>query len=371
MGGIVELPFGLATSPGVLPVGASRAVGNGADQPGADQPDTEHLGAEQLTTQGAVDLALDLQPAFPSVPSSGVVDRSLLAQAIAGLHGVQVVPPGLLELTAGGELAVDGAVDAHGPQFSLLDGFLDGLAEHRRTHGAAWLGVRAGVLGPVSLTLALRAAGMDVEAAMEYAAALVPVRATAVLDRLRVAVGDGVIAVVMHEPGLIGAMHPTFPLAPSQVLSLLAPVVTALDGRSGAGPLLIGAHVPGRTDWETVIGSGVSLVSAPADAGLLGWAEPLARFFSDGGRIAWGAVPVDQPLGTGEELLWRRLSALWCQLVGEGLDPLLLRSQSLTSPVDGLGHFGVSQAVRALTLVDSLSLRVRRQAIGARLSLGA
>jgi hypothetical protein len=82
-------------------------------------------------------------------------------------------------------------------------------------------------------------------------------------------------------------------------------------------------------------------------------------------------VPVDQPLGTGEELLWRRLSAVWCQLVGEGLDPLQLRSRSLTGPVDGLGHFGPSQAERALLLVDSLSVRVRRQAIGARLSLGA
>jgi hypothetical protein len=85
----------------------------------------------------------------------------------------------------------------------------------------------------------------------------------------------------------------------------------------------------------------------------------------------WGAVPVDQPLGTSEELLWRRMSAMWCELVGEGMDPLQLRSRSLVGPVDGLGHFGVSQAERVLDLVDSLALRVRRQAIGARLTLGA
>ena len=36
-----------------------------------------------------------------------------------------------------------------------------------------------------------------------------------------------------------------------------------------------------------------------------------------------------------------------------------------------LGHFGVSQAERVLSLVDSLSTRVRRQAISARLTLGA
>ena len=97
----------------------------------------------------------------------------------------------------------------------------------------------------------------------------------------------------------------------------------------------------------------------------------LADVLDRGGRIAWGAVPVDQPLGTSEELLWRRLSALWCELVGAGMDPLLLRSRSLISPVDGLGHFGHTQAERLLDLVDEISLRVRRQAIGARLSLGA
>ncbi len=353
MGGIVELPFGLATSVGVLPVGAT---------------------GEALTSAGAIDLALATQPAFPSVPSSGGVDRSMLAQAVVGLEGVQVLPPGLLRLPEGAEEAEvvhDGPVRAEGEPFGLLDEFLARLPEHRREHGDDVLGVRVGVLGPVSLALALRAAGVDVERAVELSASIVPARATAVLERVRAAAGDGVVAVVMHEPGLIGAMHPTFPLAPSQVLALLTPVVTGLDEAAGEHPLLIGAHVPGRTDWETIICSGVSLVSAPADAGLLGWAEPLAGFFDAGGRIAWGAVPVDQPLGTGEELLWRRLSALWCQLVGEGLDPLQLRSHSLTSPVDGLGHFGVSQAVRALALVDSLSLRVRRQAIGARLSLGA
>ena len=107
------------------------------------------------------------------------------------------------------------------------------------------------------------------------------------------------------------------------------------------------------------------------DAGAVGWAPQLADFLDRGGRIAWGAVPVDQPLGTSEELLWRRLSALWCELVGAGMDPLLLRSRSLIGPVDGLGHFGRTQAERLLDLVDEISLRVRRQAIGARLSLGA
>ena len=345
MGGIVDLPFGLATSVGALPVTAGAGDG--------------------LAPAAAVELALEAQPRFPTVPSSGGVGWSMLAQAVAGLDGVQVTPPGLLQLPDAGVVSLGGAVDVVGPEFELLERFLAEPAHDDR------LGVRVGLLGPVSLTLALRAAGLDLDTAGELAATLVPARAVALLRSVRTEVPDGVVAVVMNEPGLIGAMHPTFPLAPSQVLDLLTPVVHALDAAALGRPTLIGAHVPGRTDWETVICSGVSLISAPADQGLLGWAEVLSQFFAAGGRIAWGAVPVDQPLGTGEELLWRRLSALWCQLVGEGLDPLQLRSSSLTGPVDGLGHFGVSQAARALDLVDSLAERVRRQAIGARLSLGA
>jgi len=129
--------------------------------------------------------------------------------------------------------------------------------------------------------------------------------------------------------------------------------------------------VPGQTDWETIIASGISVVSAPAEPGLVGWAGELSGFLDRGGRVVWGAVPVDQPLGTGEELLWRRLSAVWCEFVAEGVDPLVLRSRSMIGPVDGLGHFGVTQAERVLDLVDSLATRVRRQAVGARLTLGA
>jgi hypothetical protein len=196
-------------------------------------------------------------------------------------------------------------------------------------------------------------------------------RAEALLTAVRRALPDRTVLVCLNEPGLVGGMHPTFPLSPAEVLDLLVPVVDRLDRHPRAGRLLIGAHVPGRTDWETVIASGVSVVSMPATSALVGWAGALGSFLDRGGRVAWGAVPVDQPLGTSEELLWRRLSGVWCELVGEGLDPLELRSRSLVSTVDGLGHFGLPQAGLALGLVGSISTRVGRQAVAARLSLGA
>jgi hypothetical protein len=284
---------------------------------------------------------------------------------VDGVAGVQVLPPGLLRVTGEPEPGDDTAAELAGPAFDAFHLFADSLADRPA------VGARISLLGPVTVALALRAAGVPTERAVEVARVLVARRAAAQLGALRHTMPDGVVLVCASEPGLVGAVHPTFPLAPAQVLDLLTPFVDALDQHPDAGELLIGAHVPGRTDWGTIVASGVSVVSAPVDGGLAGWAQVLGDFTDRGGRIIWGAVPVDQPLGTSEDLLWRRLSALWCELVGEGMDPLLLRSRSLVGPVDGLGHFGRSQAERVLDLVDSLSVRVRRQAIGARLTLGA
>ena len=345
MGGCPELPFGLATSVGQLP------CGNPAE---------------------AVRMALRAQPEFPTIPVLAGAESSLLAPAVAGLRGVQVVPPGLL--VVGGEFDPSAVPDA-GPVGSEFEVFEEFLATDRDPG----TGVRVAVLGPVTLALALRAAGVPTETAVDLAAELAATRAARILGAVRSSStagagggsSGGPVLVCASEPGLIGAVHPTFPLTPAQVLDLLVPFVDALDQHPLAGELMIGVHVPGRTDWQTIIASGVSVISLPADRSLVRWADALGGFLDRGGRVVWGAVPVDQPLGTGEELLWRRLSAVWCELVGEGMDPLVLRSRSLVGPVDGLGHFGLSQAERVLDLVDSLSTRVRRQAIGARLTLGA
>ena len=371
MGEQVDLPFGLATSVGALPF---ETIPDAKTAPVAGQDVGSDAALDQCVA--AVQLALTSQPAFPTAPTSGDAEWSLLSQAIAGLEGLETVAPGILTRSSNsGEITgCDQAGQLNAPAFQPLHAFLDQLGPHSERLGDRFVGSRIGILGPVTLSLAFRAAGLATEQAVASAALIVAARARAILRAYRVAMPSGSVAVVMSEPGLVGAMHPTFPLSPTQVLALLAPVVSALDQLPRSEPdqgLLIGVHVPGRTDWDTIISSGVSLISAPAESGLPGWSATLSDFLAAGGRVAWGVVPVNQPLGSREDLLWRRLSAVWCQLSSEGVDPLLLRSRSLISPEDGLGHFGVSQATLALGLVDSLSDRVRRQAIGARLSLGA
>lgn len=355
MGDDIELPFGLATSVGPLPF---DRVGD------------------------AVAFALAAHERFPTAPVLTGHRSSLLAQAVSGLAGVEVLPPGMLRVEPDHlpdpEEAAAVAGSLVGAPFDALHAFLDALAEQDRSvpsgPGSRTPAgpVRVGLTGPVTLTLALAAAGVPVVRAAAVARAVTVRRAEEVLALSRRRIPSATLVVVLSEPGLIGSMHPTFPLTRAETRSLLDPVVDALDASpAAAGRLIIGAHVPGRTDWDAVLGSGVSMVSVPTDPALAGWADTLGDFLAAGGWIAWGAVPVDQPFGRGEDRLWRRLTATWSELAAAGTDPMLLRLRAMISPADGLGHFGPSQTRQVIDLTTALSVRLRRQTISARLSLGA
>jgi hypothetical protein len=340
VGDVAELPSGLATSVGPLPV---------------EDPDD------------AAALALAVGGDLPTAPVAAPLHRSLLAQAVHGVAGIRLIAPGRVEVDPDGMPdPADPALDeVTGEPFDALHRFLvrlDPTAVHA---------VRLPVPGPVTLAVVLLGAGVEPRLAIRGAACLVSRRAVAALRTVRAAAPGLPVAVVLTEPGMVGAMHPTFPLTPSSVRALLDPVVAGLDAAAPAGELLIGVHVPGRTDWGTVIDAGVSLISAPADGGLLGWADHVGALLDAGGRVAWGAVPVDRPLGTSEQRLWRNLTEEWGDLAAAGLDPLLLRQRALVSPADGLAHFGPSQATRVLDLTAVLASRTRRQALAARIPIGA
>ena len=82
-------------------------------------------------------------------------------------------------------------------------------------------------------------------------------------------------------------------------------------------------------------------------------------------------MPTDGPVGPTVERLWRRLSALWCDLSAEGCDPVLLRANAMITPVCGLSHHGVTQAEQVMELTGRLASRLQDQATGVRLAAGA
>ncbi|MFZ4668001.1 MAG: hypothetical protein ACOYML_01790 [Microthrixaceae bacterium] len=324
----------------------------------------------------AVEFALRAHERFPTVPVLSDPAQGLLAQAVDGLTGVGVATDGTTGLVLAGEASalesVDGAAagaDVSSPVFGTLHQMLGAVAGL----APAPVALRVGVLGPVTLALALRSAGVPDPLARELAAATVTARSTAIVRAARAAAPATPMAVVLSEPGLVGCIHPTFPFGRDQVrTSMLDLVVDALDGLADDDqPVTIGLHVPGRTDWDMLISSGVSLISLPADPEAAVWSSSIGRLIAAGGSIAWGAVPVDRPLGTSTESLWKRLAACWAALSAEGIDPMELRLHSLVSTVDGLAHFDAAGAGRVVDLCTALSSRLRRQSMAARLSLGA
>lgn len=365
----MNLSTGLASSVGPLPL--------------SDPADAVGVALAGLVPLPAV-------PSGPVRPQPGTPNTSLLAQAVAGVQGAVVGPDGVLvvdpvHLAHDGDRSGFSLDDSAFAMLRLTLGHLGAAAPDAATPQPAAAArpeaLRVPLLGPVSLALALHEAGVPLVRASALAREVVVHRAVTLLEAARAALGRTTLLVVMSEPAMAGTHHPAFPLSPREIRSLLVPVVDALDaaerglraldGLPADGRLLIGVHVEGPADWANVVDSGVSLLSMPVEHATSAPAATLAGFLDEGGWIDWGVVPVDRPLGGSDELLWRRLSALWCTLVGGGVDPLLLRTRAVVSPAGGLDGFAREQVAGVLELAGAVALRVRHQAVGARLTLGA
>ncbi len=306
---------------------------------------------------------------FPTVPLTSDPAGSLLAQAATAFEGVHPVGSRQLRVNLsefGFSPDAAGRLDAGA--FDALNATLRLWPRLRRE--SCRVALRVDMAGPVTLAMALADAGLDLAASMDAARVATVYRAEATVAALRSVEPDLPLAIVLDERRLVGSMHPTFPLGVKQVRSLLDPAVDAIDVAAGTSPVLIGIHVPGRSDWRTIISSGVSLLSMPSDSAVAGYGRWVQALLDNGGWIAWGAVPVDRPLGSSAELLWRHLLATWRDLEIAGVDGALLRRRSMVSPADDLARFDVGQIAMMVELVDSLAARIGTQAPRAPASSG-
>lgn len=220
--------------------------------------------------------------------------------------------------------------------------------------------------GPVTVGLRLLGAGVSGDEASRLARDYVEEWAGVILDMAAQVLPDAPVMLFFEEPGLSNSMHPTFPMSPAAIDRLVGGVVEAIAERA-----FVGIQVSGRADWGLLVRTGIRVLGAPISARLDSAAADLQRFFDEGGFIAWGAVPVDEPLGPNSDRLWRRLSEIWAELATAGLDPLQLRERSIITPAANLHAFGASQTERVLRLTNELSQRVFHQVTGARFAVGA
>lgn len=332
----IALPQGVATSIGSLP----------------------HVDPRQAAT-----FVLERQPrlpAAPSLPNRSPLER-MVPQAAWGIGGLTVHPDGSLELDEGAldptAPLPDPGID--GEPFVALRAFLGAVAGRRSP-------IKLQLTGPLTLGVALHGAGLRPEVAFSVAGRAVRARTRAVLAAARETAPMAPLVVFVDEPALTAAMRADFPLRPDEVVDLVSGALAAIEPHA-----VTGLHCCGAADWRLVLQSGPQILSLPVGAGATDHAGALGAFLERGGWIAWGAVPTDGPVGSTPERLWRALSTEWCTLVQSGADPVLLRDQALVTPACGLAVHDPAQADQVVALTEQVARRLRTQALGLRLTVGA
>lgn len=187
--------------------------------------------------------------------------------------------------------------------------------------------------GPVTLWLALLAAGCPFDGLWDCVVDGLFERLTAHVDMIR-AMRPGVeIVAVMDEPALVV-------FAPGRSPGPV-PIEAAADAISqvfAEAPIPIGIHVCGDTDWRMVAGLEPAWLSwdlAGLGDGFLSATDAIAEIVSQGTGIMWGMVPTD-PAPIDVDRVRSRYGTAVTRLVLEGAPADALTERSLATPACGL-----------------------------------
>lgn len=310
--------------------------------------------------RAAAEVVLRCLPELPAAPQLPARDprEGMIAQWVAALPEVDVDVAGNVTLAG----ASDAAPECHfdGLSHAGLLAFLDAAAALERAPSR----VKVQLTGPLTLGVALEAAGMPTARAFRRAAELA--RAWAVELEALVASslpGAGVV-LFFDEPALVRWRGTDGPLDREAAIDVLSGALAAVD-------CVTGVHVCGAGEVVLALEAGPQVVGVEVSDALLRDTVALAHFLDGDGWIAWGAVPTDRPVGESADPHWRRLASVWCELTRRGCDPVTLRTRGLITPACGLAGYGASQAERVLGIARELAGRVHDQAVAARLTLGA
>jgi len=168
--------------------------------------------------------------------------------------------------------------------------------------------------------------------------------------------------IFFDEPYLTGFGSAYLPISRGEVMDLLTQTLTAVRQ---AGPLTLGVHCCGNTDWSLLLETPIDILSFDSYGyfdSLRLYEQALQGFLARGGRLAWGLVPT----ATGEDLedetgesLWQRFQEQVQQLSRQGTAAKEILSQSLLTPACGTASLSPEAATRVLALLAELSAKGR------------
>ncbi|MSQ27580.1 MAG: hypothetical protein EXR51_05520 [Dehalococcoidia bacterium] len=157
---------------------------------------------------------------------------------------------------------------------------------------------------------------------------------------------------LFDEPLLVEALDSPY-LGAGLAADLLTSAAVWLRG-------LKGIHCCANPPWPFLLRLPLDVISFDSyhyASTLRGNTSLLGSFLERGGVIAWGMVPAsdDELARESAPSLAARVEDVWSQLNGYGLDPALLRQQSLITPACGLAHVTEANSIRALNLTRSVA----------------
>lgn len=298
-------------------------------------------------------------PTLPSLPRRSPAE-GMLAQVVVGMDGVTVGQYGGISVVAPSTGArPSGAVDLGADAFVGCREFFGAIGDRRQRRDTAT--VKLQCVGPATLGIALMRAGMRADEALPVAQSVVSTHLRHLQSITREQLPDAEQIVVIDEPSLRAAL--TDPaIDREQVVDVVSGTLAAVGPND-----LHGLHCCGGCDWPAMFDTGAALLSVPlprraALDELVRSAGRLLEHLLLGGWIAWGVVRTDGPIPLSAERPWKNLLAAWTSLTAAGVDPDLLLSRAVLTPVCGLGTHSEIVAGRVMSILRELSVRVTERA---------
>lgn len=170
--------------------------------------------------------------------------------------------------------------------------------------------------------------------------------------------------IFFDEPYLTGFGSAYLPISRAEVLEILGQTLEETR-QAAAGPITLGVHCCGNTDWSLLLEADIDLLSFDSYGyfdNLRLYDRALQKYLARGGWLAWGLVPTgDELQEETTESLWQRFQGQVTQLAADqqlGLKEIL--SQALLTPACGMGYLSPENARRVLAVLAELSLRGQR-----------
>jgi hypothetical protein len=167
--------------------------------------------------------------------------------------------------------------------------------------------------------------------------------------------------IFFDEPYLTGFGSAYLPISKREVMEILT---QTLDAVRQSGPVTLGVHCCGNTDWSLLLETPLDILSFDSYGyfdSLRLYEKALQDFFARGGWLAWGLVPTGEDLqGESADSLWERFQGQAQQLAVPGMTTKEIISRSLLTPACGMGYLSPEAATRVLDLLKQMSVRGRK-----------